>query len=451
MNKQKKWLITLIPIMLALTLAFGITSPAQAVEFDEDGFVGEDEVIDDDLFIAGDNVEINGIINGDLIAAGAVVTVNGEVHGSLVTGAQSVRVNGIVDGSVYSGSSTFTLGSEAQIGRNLYYGGFNLALDAGSEIDQDLLVGAYQALLEGSIGRNVKAGVGALDIMGTIGGDVYAEVAGPDDEYQPVFFPGPPGVETIKPAGIRISDGAEIGGKLTYTSSVEQTEQIQSVPAEGIEFNLDPEMTTDRDLKETGKEFGKVGSAAFLGSWVMKRVRLFLTLLLLGGLAIWQLPDLLGKVGQKVEKEIMPSLGWGIVTVIVVYVGAFIIAGLLIAAALFFGVITLGGLSRAVLTIGFSSLGLGLASFGLLMSYVSKLVVAVIIGRLLMKWLAPEASNQLLWSLLIGVFVYTLLRAIPFLGGFIGILVTFVGIGAMFLTFREWRNPKSSLIEEAAE
>jgi len=275
MSVKRKVLIILIPLFLVLTLGFGFAATVKAVEFDEDGIIDANEVIDDDLFIGSETVEINGTVNGDVFAAGSVVKVNGTVNGSLVTGAQSVFVNGLVDGSVYAGSSTFTLGSEAEIGRNVYYGGFNLSAEPGSKVEKDLLVGAYQALLSGQVGRDVLAGVGALEIDGFVGNDVIAEVAGPSQGQQSYYFSSPPGVDTIIPSGIRISKDAEIGGSITYKSSEDQSDAIEISPAGGVTFeynpDLDPEMV-DPD------EVGRVGSTALVGTWLLKRVRVFITL-----------------------------------------------------------------------------------------------------------------------------------------------------------------------------
>jgi hypothetical protein len=369
------------------------------------------------------------------------VIVNGTINGSLVAGAQSVLVNGEINGSIYSGSSTFTLGSDARVARNLYFGGFNLTAEPGSAVNRDLLVGAYQALLSGEIGRDVRAGTGALEIKGSVGNDVIAEVAGTSQSQTPYFFSSPPGVETIVPSGIRVSKDAEIGGILKYKSSEDQSDAIEVTPGGGVSFEYDP--TTDPNADEAGK----IGPAALVGSYLLKRVRVFLTLMLLGGLIVWQVPELLQKVGGKIEQDSMPSLGWGMVTILVVYLGAFIVAGLVLAGAIFFGVITLGELSKVILTVGFSSLGLVLAAFGLLVSYGSKLVVAFIVGRLLIRWLAPKYENQLIWSMVVGIFLYTFLRSIPFFGFVIGVFVTLIGIGAMWLTYRDIGKPQTAAIE----
>ena len=166
--------------------------------------------------------------------------------------------------------------------------------------------------------------------------------------------------------------------------------------------------------------------------------------MLLGGLIVWQVPALLNRVGEKVERESMPSLGWGLVSVLIVYIGAFIVAGLILAGAVFFGVVTLGELSRVILTVGFSSLALIMAAFGLLVSYGSKIVVAYMVGKLLIRWLAPKFENQPIWPMIIGVLLYTFLRAIPFVGFTIGVIVTLIGIGAMWLAYRDYKLPGSS-------
>jgi len=443
MSAKRKLFIILISLFLVFTLGFGVAATAKAVEFDEDGIVGADEVIDDDLFIGGDTVEINGTVNGDVIAFGSVVWVNGTVNGSLVTSAQSILVDGKVDGSVYAASSTITLGSEAEIGRNLYYGGFNLSAEPGSIVNKDLLVGAYQALLSGHVGRDVQAGVGALEIDGFVGNDVIAVVDGPTEGQQTYFLPGIPHVETIVPSGIRISKDTEIGGSLEYKSSVDQSTAIETSPAGGVTFEYDPGMDPQSDPGEVGRD----SSIALVISWLVKQVRVFITLMLLGGLIVWQIPALLIRVGEKAERESMPSLGWGMVSVLIVYLGAFIVAGLIIAGAIFFGVITLGELSRVILTVGFSSLGLILAAFGLLVSYGSKIVVAYMVGKLLIRWLAPKFDDQPIWPLIIGVLLYTFLRAIPFVGFAVGVFVTLIGIGAMWLAYRDYKLPESSLAE----
>jgi len=441
MNKRMT-ILGVIALMLVGVMVFGFTGQAGAVEFDEDGLVGPEETIDDDLFIASDIVEIKGTVNGDVFATAGLVKIEGEVNGSVVALAQTILISGEINGSLYGGSSTITLESGASIARNLYYGGFNLNTEAGSTIDRDLLVGAYQALLSGSINRDVRAGVGALEVEGTIGGDVIAEVGSAEEDQMPVYFGGPPGVDTIVPTGLRVSEGADIGGELRYKSADNMNESIQITPGGGIEFRYDPPEVQETDLRNAGR----VGLASVIGKWIVKRIQVFFTLLLLGGLVIWQVPELLRKTAQNAEENVLPSAGYGLVSMVIVYLGAFLTAGLIIAAAVFFGAVTLGGLSKTILSVGFSSLGLVLAIFGLLVSYLSKLVVCFLAGEFLLSKTLPDAAQGLAWPLVLGIFLYVLLRAIPVFGWMLGALITLIGLGAMWLVYRERQAP---VLEEA--
>jgi hypothetical protein len=159
-------------------------------------------------------------------------------------------------------------------------------------------------------------------------------VASPSDGQLPQIYPSPIGIDTIAPAGIRISEEAEIGGSLYYKSSEDQSRAIAITPPGGIEFDYDPQANLNVDSPDPDE----IGSR-LVEAWLLKQVRVFITLMLLGGLIVWQLPGLLNKVSEKVEKEVMPSLGWGLVSIMVVYLGALLAGGLIIAGAIFFGVI----------------------------------------------------------------------------------------------------------------
>src|SRR3990170_7709449 len=184
-------------LVLAISVAgvFSVVSSAQAFEINEDGVVPEGEVIDDDVLITAENVVINGTVNGDVFAFGSIVTLNGVINGSMFAGAQNVVVNGEVTGSLFVGASALDLGSEAVVGRNVLFGGFSMSAKEGSSVGRDLLAAGYQTLLSGEVDRDVKVSVAALDLAGTVGGDVEATVEGPTGAGQmPTFFvpPGAP-------------------------------------------------------------------------------------------------------------------------------------------------------------------------------------------------------------------------------------------------------------------
>ena len=260
----------------------------------------------------------------------------------MIATGQTIKVNGTVEGSLYAGSSLIELGEKAVIGRNMYYGGFGLLTQPGSKVGRDLLVGAYQLQHSGEVGRDLMAGLAALEMNGKVGGDALLEISGPGSNGNVPMFFSPPGVPSMINPGLRVADSAEIGGVFQYTSDVEQTGEIQAAPCWGCCL---PDSSTWRAAKPGCPRKG--GSPhPRMDFW--PDFREFVTLLVLGGLAVWLLPALLGRWSERVRSEFLPSTGWGLLVVILGYVGAAVVALLILALGIFFGVVTLGGLARTI-------------------------------------------------------------------------------------------------------
>lgn len=442
---RKSWLYFVIPALIALVASLSFVQSAQAVEFDDDGIIAADEVIDDDVFISAENVVVDGTVNGDLFAAGSSVVVNGIVRGSLVAAGQTILVNGTVEGSLYAGASAIELGSSASIGRNMYAGGFSVVNKSGSQVGRDMLVGGYQVQASGDIGRDLRVGTAALEISGSVGGDVNAEVGDPTTSTPafPAFF-APPGAPAMIPPGLRISSEAEIGGELTYTSELNQSGSINSQPEGGIVFQ-----TPVPDQREEPSP--RVSIELQIGRWLVRRLRDFLTLLALGALAIWLIPNLLDRWTQRVADEPLPSGLWGLISILVGYAGSLLIGLIILAVGLLLGVVTLGGLSRTVFGVGFSTLGFAFTIFTLFVSYGSKVIVAILGGRLILERLAPTAAENRWLPLVLGVSIYVLLRSIFLLGPLFGFFVTLLGLGAVVLVFRMEGQPALRVVAPTVE
>jgi len=427
---RTRW-VRWVVVGLVLVALLGAVGSVQAVEVIESESIPKGVVIDDDVFIGGENVVVDGTVNGDLLAFGNTVTVNGTVRGSLVTAAQTIVVNGDIDGSIYAAGYALTLGPSATVGRNLYFGGFGLQAAPGSYTDRDLIMGGYQAVLSGEVGRDVKGGMGALEIKGKVGRDVVVDVGetGAQVAMPPTF--GVPGAPPTIASGLRIGSDAEIGGKLTYTSPVKQDEAIESAPGSGVVYQT-PVPTT------TGVRDERAGAVVVVGRWILRRLRELATLLILGALVLWLLPDLFTKVVDKAGSEPMPSAGWGLLT----WFGGYFIAGVIgvviVIVAIILGVV-----------LGLSSLSLAFTLFLLLVKYASKLVVSFLVGKLLLQKIAPKYAEYKAWPMVLGVVLYVVLRSVPFVGWLVGVAATLVGLGAMCLLCRErYARPKPEPVEE---
>jgi cytoskeletal protein CcmA (bactofilin family) len=422
---------------LALLLTVALAGRAAAVEIrggDETVTIAKDEVIDDDLLVAGRTVVVDGTVNGDLIAAAGTVTINGQVNGSVIMAAQSLTLNGTVDGSVYAGGEALSIGPNATVGRNLYFGGYSLVTENGSSVGRDALLGVYQAILRGAVKRDVKLGGAALEIYGSVGGDVTADVGSPGDSVGPgpmFFMPGAPAA--VAP-GLRIGPDAEVGGELKYTSTVEQAEAIEATPQGGVIYQ-----TPEPNRRPSPARTPRVGFTFDILGWMLGLAREFITLLIVGALVVWRLPTWIGAAMEKARAQILPSAGWGLLVIIVGYVGAVIIGILVFCVGFVLFFVTLGGLSGMVFGVGFSGLGLAFAVFSFLVEYGSKVVVAYLIGYVIVQRVLPRYLENRFVLMGAGVVVYMIIRAVPLVGWLAGIVATLIGVGAMWLLFSEWR------------
>src|SRR5262245_54066587 len=71
--------------------------------------ITQSEVIDDDLFIAGELVQIDGVVNGDVYAGGETVRITGVINGDVHIGAGKIDITGTVDGDIYMGAGEVIL------------------------------------------------------------------------------------------------------------------------------------------------------------------------------------------------------------------------------------------------------------------------------------------------------------------------------------------------------
>ncbi|GAP13412.1 hypothetical protein LARV_01166 [Longilinea arvoryzae] len=450
--KGFRWLLVFI---LVLGLALAATRPVQAADFDNDGRIEAGEVIDDDVFLAGDQVVVDGTVNGLVIAAGQSVLIHGVINGDLIatgqtvfigedaqisgnvfSGSQLIDLRGKVDGSLLGGAMELRLADGAEIGRNVFFGGYSSSAAAGSSIQRDAYLAVYQTQLNGKVGRDAVVEAAVVEIGGDIGRNASLTIGETEGGYMsraPIVFGYE--VPTALTPGLRIARDANIGGQLTYTSQADYSAQIQSEPSGGVVYQtpVPTENGRDRIFKTTHRS-GIAGRT-------INAVRDLITLLILGALALWLIPGLLKRVVAQAAAKPLPSAGVGFLAILATYAGGLLAAALLFGVGILFSLITLGGLSNLVFGVGFSGLGLILAVFTFLVVTGSKVVAAYLVGDLIFERLAPQAQGRKVWALVAGVLIYVILSALPFVGWVFVWIATFVGLGAIWFA---WQNRKNT-------
>jgi cytoskeletal protein CcmA (bactofilin family) len=445
MKKQKhfwKWgrLISLVCLVLftlvPATLAFEGRGGDTVV-------IGADEVIEDDLYVGANTFTLEGTIKGDLIAFGSTVEINGTVEGDLIAAGQTVTVRGTVKDDARIAGMALTLGEGAQVGDDVVAAGFSIEGKKGNSVGGDFICAGYQALLAGDVVQDLTVAGSALKLSGSVGGDVEAEVGEAEEGPPPTFFmmmvPNVPAMPSV-PMGLTVDEGARIGGKLDYTSAREW-----SIPAgvvAGAVTRYEPEI----EVKE------EVVSPAMLAiNWFLGHLRRLITLLLVGLLIVWVVPRWTEKATDALQAKPLPSLGWGVVSIAAFIFALLILLIVTILAAVVLGVITLGGLAGTMAWTGALTMALLVFFFSVVVTYVTKVLVSFLGGRLILTRLQPDWAQGRIWPLVVGVVLFVIVTAIPILGWLVNLVVVLLGLGALWLLGRDiYRQRRVTPVEAEA-
>ncbi|MFH1186209.1 MAG: polymer-forming cytoskeletal protein [Chloroflexota bacterium] len=404
------------------------------------------EVVNDDLYVGANEFILDGTVNGDVVSAARSITVNGSVNGNLVAAGQTVVVNGSVSGDILAAGSVLFFGESASVGGDVIGAGYSLEFRRGSTIGRDAVLAAAQILLAADVGRNVKAGSGALQIAGMIGGDVRAAVgeasqvqAGPSPT---VFMPQSTIPVPVIQQGLTLDPSAKILGDLEYTQNSEL-----SFPA-GV---VDGTVTRLVQPEDSGRPVREPSAAEKAGQWALRSIRSLVTLLLLGLFLLWLIPGFLRALSEHVRSKPWASLGWGVLAYAAFFFLVLLTVFVVILGAVVFGLFTLGGLSATIVWVGILVLFALILGFVLATSFLAKIVFGMTLG----KWILVSARSPLaehrFWPMVLGVAITVVVIALltfPLVPGFLGGLVNFAivlfGLGALWLWIRPILEKKSA-------
>jgi len=415
-------------LVIIINLGYFQTASAQGIVLGDT--VPSGTTVNSDGILFGDRISINGTVDGDVLAVGGEVVIDGNVNGSLIVVGNNVSIDGEVGGTVYVGSIKLDLGPKTNLARNLYFAGLRFANAEGSVVERDLKAAVFSdATFNGTINGNFNTIVGPVKFFELIMNKV--DEAGLFSSALPINTLTEE--QNILPPnqtnGVHIAM-TSMSGLLPAFNIIEKVEIMQ---AGGIDWEA-------------------------IGTWLLDRLRDFGTLLIFGLLAIWLIPKVITGSTEKLSSKPLPSTGYGLLGLVI----AFNIAGLVIllaflilAIGLFLGFTTMWELAWAFMALGFFSLGLAATIFALFVLYISKVIVAYMVGRSIIDRIAPKIAKYKVLSLLLGLIIYVFLVSIPILGFVIAIFVTAVGVGAAWLYYLSTRsgNKKedgSKLLEEAS-
>jgi cytoskeletal protein CcmA (bactofilin family) len=379
-------------LMTVILLTAMVAMPALAAEMRSGDTitVASGDVVDDDLYIGGSNIVIDGIVNGDIFAMGMSITINGTVNGSVSLAAQSITINGDITGSARIAGSDINI--RGTIGRDLLAAGANVNIASGAKIGRDLLFGATNVSVNGPVGGDIKGGGATVTLASQVAGNAEIEAD-----------------------RLILSSAAIIQGDLAYTSQNEA--DIQS----GAQILG----TTNRNLPAADKQSGPFSD-------IGGKILAFLMTLLVGIVLILIFPRRVVAVSSAIRHKPWLSLGWG----------ALIFCAVPIAALIM--LITVIGIPLSLITLVIYVIAI----------YLTQIVVGLFIGRwILGRFSKVESRGMLIGSLALGFFILTVLKLIPIVGVIVWFATVFFGLGAMLLSnkFMHHHEPVAPVITPSSE
>lgn len=404
----------------ALFIAVSLGGAASAIDWRTGDriTVAASEVIQDDLYVAGNDVQIDGTVNGDLFVGARSVTINGTVNGNLWASGETLVLGGEVSQTARFAGSGIRVQSGANIGRDLLAAGSEIVVAPGAVIGRDVALGSSQARLNGRVTRNAYVGANGIEVGGVIGGNAKMAVGDTAVLTGTWMTSGDP--------GLRFTGDGRIAGDLTLQRPDADTAalpigavggQVVFAPIAGVTIQPRPRPV-----------------AGFLSS--------FFGAALAGLLLLWLARPRLQGVWEKVRAAPAPSLGYGALAVV----------GLPIAALL--GVLSLGLLVGTLLLLRLGGLGLPLALIGTpvllggaaLIAWLALLGAQGFAAYLLGTWAVhaarPQATVAPVAAVLIGALLVALLLQIPVVGALFLLTALLLSLGALWLTLRGPGRPR---------
>ena len=341
-------------------------------------YVGPDETIEGNFYVAGQTINIDGKITGDLFCAGQSINIRGEVEGDVICIGQAIDVSGQVNGSVRTAGNTINI--RGNIAHNLQMFGATLTMNPEATVGWDALIGSANADIGGKIGRSLHGGVANGMISGEINGDVNLSI----DSQRP------------DRSGLIISDRAIINGDLTYT---DRNDAVIGNPASvvgSITKNLPKEKTTKKD---------------FMAVWAWGKLYSIFASLVIGLvlISLWRKPII--EITNRMLKKPGKTIGWGIIVMFIAPILAVIL------------IFTLIGIPLAII----------LFSLWILALYLSKIIVGILIGRNILENIWKKKKDSMTWAMIIGIIISWLIFSIPLIGWIFSLIAIWWGLGGLWL------------------
>ncbi|OGM09103.1 hypothetical protein A2159_00565 [Candidatus Woesebacteria bacterium RBG_13_34_9] len=384
-SKIIKKVVVFILIFIS-SLFFPGNSFALTTETGNSVIVDDKEVINDNLFVAGQVVKVESGVDGDIYCAGQTVEINANVSGDILCAAQNIVIGGVVDGDIRVLAQNLTLNGE--VSRNVTFFGQSVISDA--IIDRDFLFGSQLARINGDVRRNILGGAESAFLAANIGNEVSLYVD-----------------------SLNIESGAKIGGNLTYESENQAVISQKASISGKIVKNTPKVENWDRE-----KQLGRFEQTPqhFLASRFKSLILNLIFVLVL----VYLFKNFFQKIAESMRGKIKEFSLTGLLILIIVPIISILV------------ILTIIGIPFGLL---------GLILYGCALCF-ARIMSMVTVGVVITDKYFASHKGSLLFASGIGVFVSWIGFSIPILRCFLTLFYIIWGLGALYKTLRPLTSKK---------
>lgn len=152
----KPYYRTLLIIFVFMFLTVGTVTAAEVISGADSWLLEADQTLNDDLYVSGGDITIEGTLNGDVVAVGDFLRIQGEVNGDVIFVGGGLLIDGVVNGDVRAAAPSISI--QGTVKEDLTFAGW-------------LGVPGYEAQFQIGDNRNLVFGTHILG--GMIEGDAY--------------------------------------------------------------------------------------------------------------------------------------------------------------------------------------------------------------------------------------------------------------------------------------
>jgi hypothetical protein len=163
--------VTFIALLFAVAPLLAAIAPS--VVTTDLFIVGEDEPIDEDVYVAATSGRVEGTIDGDLVITAGDLSIAGTVTGNvlaLTSGTVRLEQGGVIEGSLRTITPQVQI--DGEIGRDLFVTGIATGVGSTGVIGRDVIMFGGTLSIDGGVGRDVRGRLLNASVSGTVGRDI---------------------------------------------------------------------------------------------------------------------------------------------------------------------------------------------------------------------------------------------------------------------------------------